>query len=140
VADTAPPATAPLQDLRRDETEVGAAKYATLTEIGPQPGATFGAQADMIPAHLGLSLQAAGLVGHDVWKSINEEGKFALLCAWRDLAAARSWSPGSFAGARQIRHRVVRIVREYGMYDRREAPQYYADVQGGETKHAAPAR
>jgi len=27
-------------------------------------------------------------------------------------------------------------VRDYGKYDRREAPQYYPDAKGGETLHA----
>jgi hypothetical protein len=30
----------------------------------------------------------------------------------------------------------VRIVRDYGKYDLREASQYYADAKGGETLHA----
>ena len=30
----------------------------------------------------------------------------------------------------------MRIVRDYGKYDRREAPQYYADAKGGETLDA----
>jgi hypothetical protein len=30
----------------------------------------------------------------------------------------------------------VRIVRDYGKYDRREAPQYFEDAKGGETLHA----
>jgi heme-degrading monooxygenase HmoA len=140
VSDTAPPEEAPIREKRFDETEVSLAKYATFTEIVPAAGATFGAQAQTIPAHLGLSLSAQGLKGHDVWKSINNEGKFALVCAWEDLAAARLWSPSAFSGAKDIRHRIVRVVREYGMYDRREAPQYYADVPGAETKHAAPGR
>jgi hypothetical protein len=29
----------------------------------------------------------------------------------------------------------MRIVRDYGKYDRREAPQYYADAKGGKTLH-----
>jgi len=28
-----------------------------------------------------------------------------------------------------VRFRRVRVVRDYGMYDRREAPQYFPDVQ-----------
>jgi hypothetical protein len=31
-------------------------------------------------------------------------------------------------------------VRDYGRFDRREAPQFYPDVKGGETKHPAPAQ
>jgi len=38
-----------------------------------------------------------------------------------------------------VRHRHVRIIRDYGMFDRREAPQFYADVKGRETRHPAPA-
>jgi hypothetical protein len=29
-------------------------------------------------------------------------------------------------------------VRDYGRFDRREAPQFYPDVKGGETKHPKP--
>jgi heme-degrading monooxygenase HmoA len=140
VSDTAPPPEAPIQGWRFDETEASLAKFATLTEITPHEGATITAQAEMIPPHLGLSLNAPGLLGHDVWKSINVEGKLALVCAWKDIPAARSWNPSLFAGVKEIRHRIVRVVREYGMYDRREAPQYYPDVLGVETKHAASAR
>lgn len=32
-----------------------------------------------------------------------------------------------------------RVIREYGRFDRREAPQYYPDVKGGRTKHVEPA-
>jgi hypothetical protein len=29
-----------------------------------------------------------------------------------------------------LRHRQVRVIRNYGMRDRREAPQYYPEVGG----------
>ena len=31
------------------------------------------------------------------------------------------------------------FLRFYGRFDRREAPQFYPDVQGSETKHPEPA-
>ncbi len=34
------------------------------------------------------------------------------------------------------RLRRVRVVRDYGMFDRREAPQYYPDAPNGTTRHA----
>lgn len=41
----------------------------------------------------------------------------------------------------KLRHRKVRVVRDYGCFDRREAPQFYEDViKGRETKHPEPAR
>ncbi len=140
VSDTAPPANAPVHELRFDETEAGEAKYATFTEITPHEPAIFGAQSEMIPAHMGLVLNKSGFMGHDVWKSVNTEGKLALLCAWQNVQAAKSWTPKMFGGVKEIRHRIVRVVRDYGMYDRREAPQFFPDVVGAQTKHAAPAR
>ena len=40
---------------------------------------------------------------------------------------------------RALRHRKIRSVRDYGRFDRREAPQFYPDVKGAETKHPEPA-
>src|SRR5215813_3749640 len=48
IADTAPPANAPIREQRLDETEVGAAKLATLTEIVSQDGAALAAQPDLL--------------------------------------------------------------------------------------------
>jgi hypothetical protein len=39
-----------------------------------------------------------------------------------------SRSSTSFEGAGDIRHREVRIIRDYGMFERREAPQFYPEV------------
>jgi hypothetical protein len=46
-----------------------------------------------------------------------------LLASWRDAAAAQGWKPAASAGVQ--RHRQVRVIRDYGMFERREAPQYY---------------
>jgi heme-degrading monooxygenase HmoA len=126
--DTDPPAEAPIREMRFDETEIGEAKYATFTEITFKAAAAFAYQTDLVPAHVGLDLNSEGLVEHDVFSSIVTEGKIALLCAWKTGPVAKSWRPKTFEGVETLRHRVVRVVREYGMYDRREAPQYYQDV------------
>ena len=136
VSDTAPPPEAPILEQRFDETEAGQGKYATVTELLLQTGANAGLQAQMVPSVLGLTLNAPGLICHEVWKSINVADKIAVVCAWRDLVAARSWSLKGFVGTKDIRHRIVRVIREYGMFDRREAPQYYCDVPGATPRHA----
>lgn len=138
-SDTAPPKEAPVLERRLDETEVGKAKLVTFTEITPRKGATFATQADLLPAHLGLDLNASGVVDHDVWASIYNPGKIALLVFWKDAKAADSWTPKRFEGVESLRHRKVRVVRDYGRFDRREAPQFYPDVKGGVTKHPEPA-
>jgi heme-degrading monooxygenase HmoA len=138
-ADTDPPKAAPVHERRFDETEVGAAKLVTLTEITPVKGAAFANQADLLPAHLGLDVNSGAVVDHDVWASIYNPGKMALLVAWRDPKAAQAWTPKKIEGIEKLRHRKVRVVRDYGRFDRREAPQFYADVKGRETRHSEPA-
>jgi heme-degrading monooxygenase HmoA len=148
VNDTAPPPEAPLTEESLDESQIGEATYASLTEIMPESGTTFAAQSELLPVHLGLALDADGLLNHEVYKSISAiypgskpytPGKLALLLAWKDGMTARSWTPGRFPGVKDLRHRVVRVVRDYGMFDRREAPQYYEDVKSSRaTIHAEP--
>ncbi len=103
----------PLPQQRLDETEIGAAKRVTITEFSPPADA----------AQFGLDAKASGLVDHEVFESITHAGKLLLLASWRDDAAADTFTPRA-----ALRHRRVRIVRDYGMFDRREAPQYYPDV------------
>jgi len=138
-ADTAPPREAPVHERRFDETEVGNAKVVTFTEITPVKGAAFASQADLLPAHLGLDLNGGAVTEHDVWASIYNPGKMALLVGWKDPKAAELWKPKKINGIETLRHRKVRVVRDYGRFDRREAPQFYADVKGRETRHPAPA-
>jgi heme-degrading monooxygenase HmoA len=139
-ADTDPPKDAPIHERRFDETEVGLSKIMTYTEITPIKGAPFASQTDLLPAHLGLDLTSTAVAEHDVFDSINNPGKLALLVSWKDPKAADSWMPKKVDGIQTLRHRKVRIVRDYGRFDRREAPQFYPDVKDGETKHPAPAR
>jgi heme-degrading monooxygenase HmoA len=137
-SDTNPPSEAPVHERRFDETEVGIAKVATFTEITPVKGAPFASQADLLPAHLGLDLNSGAVAEHDVWASINNPGKMALLIAWKDAKAADAWTPKKIDGIETLRHRKVRVVRDYGRFDRREAPQFYPDVKDHETKHPEP--
>jgi heme-degrading monooxygenase HmoA len=138
-ADTEPPRQAPVREQRFDETEIGKAKIVTFTEITPAKGAAFAAQADLLPAHLGLDLSNGAIADHDVWASIYNPGKLAVLVGWRDATAAGAWMPKKLDGVERLRHRRVRVVRDYGRFDRREAPQFYPDVKGARTMHAEPA-
>ena len=73
----------------------------------------------------------ADLVDYDVFASIYNKGKLVLLASWRDRPAAEQFMPAAGAGADQLRHRIVRVVRDYGMFDRRESPQYYPAIGDG---------
>jgi heme-degrading monooxygenase HmoA len=129
VADSAPPAGLSVVEQRLDETEIGDAKFATLTEVQPGPATDAKAlAADALPDLVGFDASRAGAVDYDVFASIYNKGKLALLVSWRDRLAAAGFAARPVASA-SIRHRIIRLVRDYGMFDRRESPQYYPDVE-----------
>jgi len=139
-SDTNPPKEAPVDQRRFDETEVGAAKVVTFTEITPKKDAAFANQFDLLPGHLGLDVGGGAVAQHDVYASIYNPGKLALLVSWKDVDAAESWAPKTIDGINELRHRKVWVIRDYGRFDRREAPQFYPDVKTGQTRHAEPAK
>ena len=89
---------------------------------------------------MGLDITQAAIADHDVFASIYNPGKLALLVSWKEWEAAALWNPVVNSNIQALRHRLIRIVRDYGMFDRRESPQYYPDAKGQSTVHAAPAR
>jgi heme-degrading monooxygenase HmoA len=135
-ADTDPPKGAPVKELRFDETEVGRAKIVTFTEITPRKGLAFSKPAHLLAGDLGLDQAKGTVVQYDVWASISNPGKLALLISWTDAKAADAWSLSQTDGIDKLHHRKIRIVRDYGRFDRREAPQYYPDVTDRKTQHA----
>ena len=92
-------------EQRLDATAIGEAKALGITEILP-------------PSHLAPDVQAEGLTGYDVFESIYNPGKMVLLTSWKTAEACARWTPTSFAGDAELRHRRVRNVRDYGMFDR----------------------
>lgn len=125
VLDSRLPAGQSLREQRFDETEAEA-KLIALCEAAPEH---LPAQPDAatVAARLGITDPSANpdIVDWDVFESIQQRGKFILLVAWRDAAAAEKWpveSPGN------TRHRRIRVIRDYGMFDRSEAPQYHPFV------------
>ena len=111
-ADTDPPKGQRLAQQRLDETEIGAAKAVTISQWSS-------AGADLRLPRNGEE----GLVAHEVFESITSKGKL-LLARRRDGGGL---DPAKVAG-KAPRHLQVRIIRDYGMFDRREAPQYYPAV------------
>jgi heme-degrading monooxygenase HmoA len=114
---------------RLDETAVGAAKVATVTELTLTEQDRDGAMTDTLPERLGLAPHLDGLVDLEVFDSISNPGKLLLLAFWRNVETAKRWRPVYPAVAEKARHLHVRIIRDYGMFDRREAPQYYREVK-----------
>ncbi|MFN8633749.1 MAG: antibiotic biosynthesis monooxygenase [Chloroflexota bacterium] len=118
--DSAAPQDRTIVGDRFDTTEVGAATVVTLTEFGPIDAdvSTLRPPADDTP----------GLVAWEWFSSLTEPGKRVLLVSWSDEQAATRCAPAAPGEHGTFRHRRVRVIRDYGMRDRREAPQYFPDV------------
>ncbi len=125
--DTQPPDGYALQEQRLDETETGTAKTVTLVDTGTSDEKVKGGSPDGIAAWLGLDPHARDLIAWDVFDAVLTPGAVILLMSWRDQTAAAAFE-ATIRPPDGARLRRVRVVRDYGMYDRREAPQYYAAV------------
>lgn len=106
---------------RFDTTEVGVAPTVSITiAVG---GASEGSSLESLAA------DAPGLVDRELYDSITTPGKRLLLTSWIDDAAAeRGIVSPTAAASGGLWHRRARVIRDYGMRDRREAPQYFEDV------------
>ena len=137
--DTRPPQGHALSEQRLDETETGDATTITLIDARRPPEWVKEVSPDDVANWLGLARNAQGLVAWDVFDAVLTPGEIILLASWRDRGAAEAFEAAvSLQDGARLRR--VRVVRDYGMFDRREAPQFYPDAMGGETKHVRPKR
>jgi heme-degrading monooxygenase HmoA len=133
--DTRPPGGSALQEQRLDETETGDATTITLIDVKRPPEWVEQSSPEDVAKWLGLAPDAQGLVAWDVFDAVLTPGDIILLVSWRDRAAAESFEAAvSLKDGARLRR--VRVVRDYGMFDRREAPQFYPDAKGAATRHA----
>ena len=133
--DTRVPEGHALQEQRLDETETGDATTITLIDAKRSPEWVNATGPDEVAKWLGLAPEAEGLIAWDAFDAVLTPGDIILLISWRDQAAADAFEAAvSLKDGARLRR--VRVVRDYGMFDRREAPQFYPDAKGAATKHA----
>lgn len=132
--DTRVPGGYTLQEQRLDETEVGEGTTVTLIDAKrPAQWKETNNPADCAE-WLGLA-PFSGFLSWDVFDAVLTPGDLILMLTWRDQAAAEEFeSPTNLPEGGRLRR--IRVVRDYGMYDRREAPQYYPDATGEPTIHS----
>src|SRR5215813_5388190 len=131
--DTRPPAGRALHEQRLDETETGSATTITLIDASRPADWVKKSMPRQVAEWLGLKSGAKGLVAWDVFDSVLTPGDVILFVSWRDEDAAEDFE-GHASLQERARLRRVRVVRDYGMFDRREAPQYYPELQRAEDK------
>lgn len=97
-----------------DVTAVGAAKTVQLVRFQMDRGAGIDAAA----GKLGLNPEEPrGLLAWDIMEAVLSPGDMILLASWETGSSSVS-IPGADSDE-------VQVLRDYGKYDRREAPQFY---------------
>jgi heme-degrading monooxygenase HmoA len=125
--DTRLPAGQSLPEQRLDETETGDATTVTLIDARQPPKWVETTAAEDVARWLGLKPDAVGLAAWDVFDAVLTPGDIILMMSWRNRAAADAFEQAATL-PENARLRRVRVVRDYGMFDRREAPQYYPEA------------
>ena len=125
--DTKPPEGLVLREQRFDETQAGDATTVALT-TGSRPSEWVSqASPEDVAQYLGFDAKSPGLTAWDVFEAVLTPGEIILLTAWRNDADARAYE-AALIRPKGARERRVRIIRDYGLFDRREAPQYYPEA------------
>jgi heme-degrading monooxygenase HmoA len=127
-ADNKLPSGMTLLNQRNDETVAGEGTMVSIVTATRPPG--HPANVTACSQYLGLDLYSGPyLVDWDVYEAVLTPGDLCLMLVWKDCEAIRYFEKGAemlVPDTHRIRH--VRVVRDYTLRDRREAPQYYAPV------------
>lgn len=121
--DSDPPPGIPVTEQHFEATENPIAKALSITEQTPREG-----DGPDPATQSGVGGEAAGAVDSELFESIYQPGKLLRLVTWRDVATAGTWRPTVHSAAGALRHRRVRVVRDYGRRERDEAPQFFPAV------------
>lgn len=82
---------------------------------------------DEIASGLGRPSSAQGLVAWDIFEAVFTPGDIVLLLSWRSHEHAERFD-SHLSLPQDTRLWRVRVIRDYSLSDRREAPQYYPEV------------
>ena len=134
-ADNKLPAGMQLLNQRNDETEIGEGTMVTIITATRPPGHPSNVVA--CSQFLGLDIYSGdALVYWDVYDAVLSPGDLCLMLIWKDCSAVGYFENGErmlLSDTHRVRH--VRVVRDYTMLDRREAPQYFAAVDRATDPH-----
>ena len=133
-SDSNPPVGYDVREQRLDETETGVATTVSLISATKSSEWIASSLPDSMASLLGLDVRRNGLIAWDIFEAVLTPGDLLLLISWRNKDVADNFD-NDLVQKQESRLRQVRIIRDYGMFDRREAPQYYADVEDAITVH-----
>ncbi|WP_192557526.1 antibiotic biosynthesis monooxygenase family protein [Dyella acidiphila] len=115
-----PYADRPVGWMRQDPTQIGQAAALTIIDGVVPPGSALWKFASAAAA------DHDGAIGSDIFDHLSTPGRIALLAGWRSQQEANTFAEQA------MRHNdvhaqiyAIRVIRDYGLHDRREAPQFY---------------
>ena len=105
---------------RHDETEVGAAKALVIIE-GEVPS---GSMAAALPKRINVGER--GAVSSEVFEHLTQANRLAMLSGWKTQTEAAKFAKSiePIVAAATLNLYVIRVIRDYGLKDRREAPHH----------------
>ena len=115
-----------LREQRLDETAVGEGTTISFIDGQIDPEKLKDISPAEVAQHLWFPDSATQLVAWDVYDAVLTPGAVILMLVWRHAPAAAELVAEATAFGHRVR--TVRVVRDYGMFDRREAPQYYREA------------
>lgn len=105
---------------RHDVTAAGPARWLTVIDAVLPPGSPYW---DLVEAAVAAR---ASMVDHDVYDHLQTPGRVAIACGWPDERSALDFAYAlPWYDVPQWQVFTIRVIRDYGMRDRHEAPQYY---------------
>ena len=107
--------------MRHDETEVGVAKALVIIEGEMAPDSPAATISQRIKAG------EAGMISVEVFEHLTQPNRLAILSAWQTRPDASEFakSISPLLKAANLNTYVIRVIRDYGLKDRREAPQHH---------------
>lgn len=115
-----PFADRPVGWMRQDETRVGQAEALTIIDGTVSPDSALWKLAN------NAARNTSGVVSQDVFDHLTMPGRIAMLIGWHTQAQANAFAEAAMRHNDVHAHiYAIRVIRDYGLKDRREAPQFY---------------
>ncbi|SBV32322.1 conserved protein of unknown function [uncultured Sphingopyxis sp.] len=137
--DTQLPEGCELLEQRLDQTEAADGTAITLIDASQSPEWTGARNPQELATYLGFDHNSHGdCISWDVLEAIATPGAILLFVLWKDQASAMTFAQSAIVPD-DARVRAIRVVRDYSMFDRREAPQFFPDATGPVRGSGPPA-
>lgn len=106
--------------MRQDQTQIGQAEALTIIDGVVSPDSSIWKLADNV------ATDHAGVVSRDTFDHLTTPGRVAMLIGWQTQDEANAFAEEAMRqNSAHAQIYAIRVIRDYTLKDRREAPQFY---------------